>query len=236
MTAAKPRSAKSSTAPARAAKRWTDAQWAAAIKPHRARILVLMDNLGEATAYELAELMGRSVSSLYRHLGELAKVGLLVERQERRGGRPLRVYARGPALDTPLVDVATGAGGRNFGRLCAAALRGVAQQTQRFGAQLEAGTIDDAHPMLISNDVVWLDDATRRRVLLLLTKALSIARTATKRRPRAGTRMQLALCCFSDVTLRQVRAQADARRVAATAASDRPRSRARSRGTKRPPA
>ncbi|MBU3684348.1 MAG: winged helix-turn-helix transcriptional regulator [Phycisphaerales bacterium] len=220
----------------RAAKRWSDAQWAAAMKPHRARILVLMDNLGEATAYELAELTGRSVSSLYRHLSELAKVGLLVEQQERRGGRSLRVYARGPALDTPLVDVATGAGGRNFGRLCAATLRGVAQQTQRFGAQLEAGTIEHAHPMLISNDVVWLDDATRRRVLLLLTQALSIARSATKRRPRAGTRMQLALCCFSDVTLRQMRARAGARRAAATADADRSRSRARSTATRRPPA
>ena len=201
------------------------------MKPHRARILVLMDNLGEATAYELAELTGRSVSSLYRHLSELTKVGLLVERQERRGGRTLRVYARGPGLDTPLVDVATGAGGRNFGRLCAAALRGVAQQSQRFGAQLEAGTVEHAHPMLISNDVVWLDDATRRRVLLLLDKALSIARSATKRRPRAGTRMQLALCCFSDVTLRQMRARAGARPAAP--AADRPRSRARSRGTTR---
>ncbi len=193
-----------------------------------------MDNLGEATAYELAELTGRSVSSLYRHLGELAKVGLLVERQERRGGRSLRVYARGPALDTPPVDVATGAGGRSFGQFCAAALRGVAQQTQRFGAQLESGTVENAHPMLISNDVVWLDDATRRRVLLLLAKALSIARSATRRQPRAGTRMQLALCCFSDVTLRQLRARADARRAAP--AEDRPRSRARSRGTRRPPA
>lgn len=234
MTAAKPRSAKSSAAPARAAKRWTDAQWAAATKPHRARILVLMDNLGESTAYELAELTGRSVSSLYRHLGELAKVGLLVERHERRGGRSLRVYARGPALDTPMVDLATGAGGRNFGRLAAAALREVAQQTQRFGTQLEAGTLESAHPMLIMNDAVWLDDATRRRVLLLMEKALSIARSATKRRPRTGTRMQLVLCCFSDVTLRQMRARAGERPGAPAAV--RPRSRARSTGTRRPPA
>lgn len=193
-----------------------------------------MDNLGEATAYELAELTGRSVSSLYRHLSELAKVGLLAETHERRGGRMLRVYARGPALDTPMVDLATGAGGRQFGRLCAAALRGVAQQTQRFGTLLEAGTLENAHPMLIMNDVVWLDDATRRRVLLLMDRALSIARSATKRRPRTGSRMQLVLCCFSDVTLRQMRAPAAGRRAAP--AADRPRSRARSTGTRRPPA
>lgn len=231
MTAAKPRSAKSSAAPARAAKCWTDAQWAAATKPHRARILVLMDNLGEATAYELAELTGRSVSSLYRHLTELTKVGLLAETHERRGGRMLRVYARGPALDTPMVDFATGAGGRQFGRLAAAALRGVAQQTQRFGTLLEAGTLEDLHPMLVSADVAWLDGASRRRVLDHLAKALSIARTATKRKPRSGTRMQLVLCCFSDVTLRQMRDQPGGRRAAP--AADPPRSRARSTGTRR---
>jgi DNA-binding transcriptional ArsR family regulator len=234
LTAAKPRSAKSSAAPARAAKCWTDAQWAAATKPHRARILVLMDNLGEATAYELAELTGRSVSSLYRHLSELTKVGLLAETHERRGGRMLRVYARGQALDTPMVDFATGAGGRQFGRLAAAALRGVAQQTQRFGTLLEAGTLEDLHPMLVSTDVAWLDGAARRRVLNHLAKALSIARTATKRRPRTGSRMQLVLCCFSDVTLRQMRGRAGERQGAP--AADRPRSRARSTGTRRPPA
>jgi hypothetical protein len=193
-----------------------------------------MDNLGEATAYELAELTGRSVSSLYRHLGELAKVGLLLERHERRAGRTLRVYARGPALDTPMVDLATGAGGRQFGRLGAAALRSVAQQTERFGTLLEAGTLDDLHPMLVSTDVAWLDGAARRRVLDHLAKALSIARAATKRKPRSGTRMQLVLCCFSDVTLRQMRAQPGARRAAP--AADPSRSRARSTGTRRPPA
>ena len=146
----------------------------------------------------------------------------------------LRVYARGPALDTPMVDFATGAGGRQFGRLAAAALRGVAQQTQRFGTLLEAGTLEDLHPMLVSTDVAWLDSAARRRVLDHLAKALSIARTATKRKPRSGKRMQLVLCCFSDVTLRQMRAQAGARRAAP--AADPSRSRARSTGTRRPPA
>jgi DNA-binding transcriptional ArsR family regulator len=189
----------------RTRRRWTDAQWKAALRPHRARILILMDGLGEATAYELAELTGRSASSIYKHLDALVAADLLSERSERRGGRLQRVFTRGPALKIPMVDLVTGAGGAQFGHLSAAALRAAASQAERFGRAVEDGGADAPFPTMMHVDVAWLDAAARRRVIALMHKVLAIARAS--HRGRTGARMQVVLCCFNDLTLRQLRAR-----------------------------
>jgi hypothetical protein len=54
-------------------------------------------------------------------------------------------------------------------------------------------------------DIAWLHAPARRRVLALMHQVLDIARRAP--RGRTGARMQVVLCCFSDLTLRQMRAR-----------------------------
>ena len=166
---------------------------------------MLMDGLGEATAYELAELTGRSASSIYKHLDALVAADLLSERSERRGGRMQRVFARGPGLDLPMLDLATGAGGTQFGKLSAAALRAAASQAERFGRAVDEGSAGDPFPAMLHVDIAWLHAPARRRVLALMHQVLDIARRAP--RGRTGARMQVVLCCFSDLTLRQMRAR-----------------------------
>lgn len=201
------------TAADRAARQtcWTDAQWSAALAPHRARILVVMDGLGEASAYEVAELLGRSVSSLYRHLDALVEVGLLRKEVGRRGTRAHAVYARGPAMDVPMIDRRTGLGGSRLGMLAATSLAEAGGQAKRVGALLEGHRIGHGPVGQLSMhvDVTWLDAAERSRLLRVLEDALRIVRGGQRR--REGDRLQVVLACFRDVSLRELRAALSAR-------------------------
>ena len=62
--------------------------------PIRLAIIQRLDIDKEATAHELAQRMGRPVTSLYHHLKQLLEVGLLRVSGERKGSRrPEAVYA-----------------------------------------------------------------------------------------------------------------------------------------------
>jgi DNA-binding transcriptional ArsR family regulator len=61
------------------------AQLEALKSPARMEILSAVDGLGDCTAAELASALGRTQSSLYFHLGKLAKVGLLLRKEGERG-------------------------------------------------------------------------------------------------------------------------------------------------------
>src|SRR5580658_227047 len=69
-------------------------QLASLTSPVRLAIVQRMEIDKEATARELARRMGRSATSIYHHLQQLEKVGVLHVVAERKGsGRPEAVYA-----------------------------------------------------------------------------------------------------------------------------------------------
>ena len=62
--------------------------------PVRSEIIEVMTRLGECTAAEIAERMERSVESLYHHLKQLQRVGIVGVAQRRKGKRQIeRVFA-----------------------------------------------------------------------------------------------------------------------------------------------
>lgn len=74
----------------------------------------------EATAAELAHRMGRSVTSLYHHLKQLEKVGVLRVVAERRGARrPEAVYALVGEYISAAEAVKTSRGRKTYGRTAA---------------------------------------------------------------------------------------------------------------------
>lgn len=189
-------------------KRWTDEQWKVACAPHRPRIIAVMDGLGEATASEVAELTGRSVSSLYRHLDELADAGFLTKRKAERGGRRQTVYGRGPALDVPPVDPDTGDGCQWAAEFLRLMFHEFGGQVGRFYALLgqSPGPAGMNHPgsrRRFYSELTWLTDAEQQRVVEHIEAIRVIAKEGRDR--RVGQRTQLVLCAFRDVSMSELR-------------------------------
>lgn len=185
---------------------WTDVQWRAALAPHRSRILVLMDGLGECTVQELAAMMGRSASSLYRHFEALQAAGFLESAREPWGGRTQTVYRRGWAMRVPPIDPNDGRGFARLGEFARLMLHEAGCQLERFTA-LHDGRRMGGGPesrWMVHTDLTWLDRERQVKVHELLEQALKVAREG--RGSRAGVRSQLVLCCFPDVALSELRA------------------------------
>jgi len=190
---------------------WTPEQWAAALAPHRASILLAMDGLGVATALELAEYMGRSASSLYAHLSALVDADFLAVAREIRHGRLQRVFRRGPAMDRRPVDPRTGIGMTRVGEVAASLLGETSAQALRFGVFSEGHPVarrPDLHHAL-HFELAWLDAASLVEVLRRIEEIRQIL--ARGRDRREGYRVRVALCCFRDVALREVRERSPAK-------------------------
>lgn len=85
--------------------------------PIRLAIIQRLDIDKEATAHDLAQRMGRPVTSLYHHLKQLVKVGLLYISAERRGlRRPEAVYAMAVGRLSSADAVKTPQGRKTYGR------------------------------------------------------------------------------------------------------------------------
>lgn len=80
------------------------------LTPARRRLLELLKRQGEATADELAELLGTSASAVRQHLAPLRSAGFVSARQARGNtGRPADIYqctARSDALFATDLDLA----------------------------------------------------------------------------------------------------------------------------------
>ena len=85
--------------------------------PIRLAIIQRLEIDKQATAHELAQKMGRSVTSLYHHLKQLEEVGLLYVASERPGvRRPEAVYAMAVGRLSSANAVKTPQGRKTYGR------------------------------------------------------------------------------------------------------------------------
>lgn len=110
-------------------------QVAALISPVRQEIVDAVAAAGPCTMARLGELLGRRADTLYYHVTELVKVGLLVEvGRERTGKRFGAVY---DVPGRPLVIDYEAAGTAGVGRVIAAAIRLGARD---FSRALSSGT------------------------------------------------------------------------------------------------
>jgi DNA-binding transcriptional ArsR family regulator len=85
--------------------------------PIRLAIIQRLDIDKEATARELAQKMGRPVTSLYHHLKQLEEIGVLYISAERSGvRRPEAVYAMAVGRLSSAEAVKTAKGRKTYGR------------------------------------------------------------------------------------------------------------------------
>ena len=167
-----------------------------------------MEGLETATATEVAELTGRSVSSLYRHLDELADAGFLTKGKAERGGRRQTVYARGPVLSIPPVDTQTGAGSEHAAEFLRLMFHEFGAQVGRYFSLVQAvpgpfgAGAPGARPRFYS-ELSWLQADEERRINEHIAAIRAIAAEARAR--RSGTRTQLVLCSFRDVSMQELR-------------------------------
>lgn len=128
--------------PAPGALKLTPAQLGAMASSVRLAIVQRLDVDGAATARELAERLGRPVTALYHHLGQLEKAGLVrvVERRS-TGRRPEAVYAMTSRRLSSTDAVRTPGGRRNLLKVAAraigASLRAFAAAAVQTAARFE---------------------------------------------------------------------------------------------------
>jgi DNA-binding transcriptional ArsR family regulator len=116
----------------------SQAQLESLTSPIRLAIVQRLEVDREATARELADRMGRAVTSLYHHLRELEDVGLLRIVGERKGARrPEAVYAMIGEYISSAEAVKTRVGRKTYGR---AALRVADAGARAFAAAMTGGT------------------------------------------------------------------------------------------------
>jgi hypothetical protein len=175
---------------------------------------MVMEGLRQASVQEIAEITGRSASSLYPHLGPLVEAGFLIVSRSPRGGRTRTTYACGPMMQVQPVDPGTGAGTLRAAELAGMMLHNVAARARRMGLMFEGApvwTTPGAQRAFLF-DLTWLDEAGLKAFGRLVDQMQRLCRKGQA--TRRGTRSQVALCMFRDVTLREMREHRIVRRSA----------------------
>jgi predicted ArsR family transcriptional regulator len=115
----------------------TQAQLGSLTSPIRLAIVQRLEIDRQATARELADRMGRPVTSLYHHIKQMAEIGLLRVTGQRKGSRrPEAVYAMVADYLSSAEVVKTRAGKKTYGR---AVLRVAEASARTFSAAMERG-------------------------------------------------------------------------------------------------
>jgi hypothetical protein len=176
-------------------------------------LLAALEALGEATATEVAELTGRTRPSVYPHLQDMARAGIIGTGQRTAGGRPATTFRFLPDVMASIVDTARGRGLREGAAVSAGALHDASLRCRRWGRVAEGTRIDLArNPEAITSvRITWLDDALRARLNALLRKVDTVLRAGCAR--REGRRTCVLLYHFPDLTLGEARTAIKARRT-----------------------
>ena len=184
---------------------WSAEQWRAVRSPHRVHLLAALQALGEATVAELAELTGRTRQSIYPHLAEMARVGIIGTGVSLNARREVVRFRYLPEMLARSVDASTGTGLRQGAEVSARALGDAQTRCRRWGKVADGQPIDFVgNPEAITDiSITWLDDAMRLRMNKLLRQVQSILRQGCVR--RKGQRTCVLLFHFPDFTAREAR-------------------------------
>ena len=158
--------------------------------PIRLAIIQRLDIDKEATALELAQKMGRSVTSLYHHLKQLEEIGLLYISGERRGvRRPEAVYALAVGRLSSAEAVKTPQGRKSYGR---AGVRIAHAGARAFSAAVSYGRprFDGDHRNTAARHYVLLADKEK---LAEINKLLTELGEAAARSCKDGEEIQLTI-------------------------------------------
>lgn len=154
--------------------------WEAMIAPARAEVIESLRSIGEGSIREIAAMTGRPAPTLYPHVRMLMKLGIVVERGERKTERrPERVYGLVAADFTPSFAQASP---KALNRCAQRTAEGVLRSTERaFRAAAKAGALDmrDGHrDHALMHELLWLtpDDLEQVRALLRRLKAIATRR------------------------------------------------------------
>lgn len=154
--------------------------------PARQEIVDALQAAGPRTIAELAALIARPADSLYFHVRSLIKVGLVVERGERRegpGGRHVAAVfglAAGPLVMSYDAPVRRG----DVGRVVASAVR-LALRDFQHGLATETVTAGPFRTVRGGRSKGWLTPAEVRRLNAIISEAQEILHAG---RPRTGAR------------------------------------------------
>ncbi len=174
--------------------------------PSRVHLLAALEALGEASVTEVAELTGRTRQSIYPHLTDMARAGIIGTRTRAGRGRAVTVFRFLPEVLAASVDQATGRGLREAADVSAGALNDAQLRCRRWGRVAGGRPVDLSrnHEAVMSIRVTWLDDALRARLNGLLRKVHRVLQAGCAR--RKGRRTCVLLYHFPDHTAAEARA------------------------------
>lgn len=165
------------------------AQVRALVGPVRQEIVDVLESAGPRSVAELGALLGRPADALYHHLRRLVKVGLVVEREQRKDGR--HVFAVYDLARRPVrLNYAAPVRPADIARVVAAAQRLTWREFQRA---LAAGTGVSEGPRRTlrgGRAKGWVTPARLVRVNALLEE---LVLTLTAGKPEAGA-TPISLC------------------------------------------
>ena len=194
---------------------WTAEQWRAMRSPHRVHLLAALQALGEASVSEVAAVTGRTRQSIYPHLADMARVGIIGAVAGDLRGRQIARFRFLPEVLARSVDPSTGRGLRAGADVSARALRDAMLRCHRWGKVADGRPIDfSRNPQArTSIRVAWLDERSRAELNRLFHKAGQVLMKACRR--RKGQRTCVLMYHFPDYTAAEARralASAPARR------------------------
>jgi DNA-binding transcriptional ArsR family regulator len=185
---------------------WGERQWRALRSPQRVHLYAALEALREATVSEIAELTGRTRPSIYPHLQEMLRAGIISSGSRAQAGRRVATYRFLPEQMAASVDQRSGRGLAKAAAATSGALRETGRRLDRWGQLAEGHPIDlRVNPEAVTSiRVTWLDDRARTRLNRLLARVASILDSGC--RARKGCRTCVLLAHFPDITAREARA------------------------------
>lgn len=204
--------------------------WLAIRSPPRVHLLAALQALGEATVPELAGITGRTRQSIYPHLADLARAGIIACSTRVHRGRSVVRFRYLPEVVAASVDERTGAGLRAAADVSGRALHDAQIRCRRWGMVADGRPVDlSRNPdVRTSVRITWLDDRLRARLNVLLREVGAVLQEGCVR--RKGRRTCVLLYHFPDFTAREARAALAGRASSADARparkSKRPKARA----------
>lgn len=184
---------------------WTAEQWRAMRSPQRVHLLAALQAFGEASVADLAMLTGRTRQSIYPHLTDMARAGLIGRGARQEQGRMVTSFKFLPEQLARCVDTRTGRGIRAAADVSARALHDAGLRCHRWGKVADNRAIDlFQNPEAVTSiRVTWLDDRLRLRLNQLLRQAARVLQQGCTR--RKGQRTCVLMYHFPDFTAAEAR-------------------------------
>lgn len=173
--------------------------------PQRVHLLAALEALGEASVAEVAMLTGRTRQSIYPHLSDMVRVGLIGKVFRMGRGRRIAKFKYLPEMLACSVDPRTGFGLRAAADVSARALHDAQLRCHRWGRVAEGRPIDLARnpEAATSIRVTWLDARLRLRLNRILRQASVVLQQGLRR--RKGQRTCVLMYHFPDFTAAEAR-------------------------------